>query len=526
MDDVLGTLVLLSLVAGGVLHVFYRLRLPAVVGLLVAGVLVGPHGLGVLEDGRQIERLAELGVVLLMFSIGLDFTPDRLAELVRASGLGVAQMLICIAVTALAAIGFVGDWAQAVLLGFFVALSSSTMMLKLFLDRGELDSPHVRIAIGINIIQDLSSVPMLLAVPVMAGGEGGGGPAEFGFALVKAALVFAVAFGSSKWVIPYWLHHVVLSRSRELLLLFLFTICLGTAWLTTAFGLPIALGAFLGGMAIAGSEYRHQTLAEVVPFRDLLVSLFFVSIGMLLDLRGLIGYLLPALLVVPAVLGLKFASGAVPVLARGYPLRVATLTGLGIAQIGEFSFVVALTGREAGLIADDTFQFFVLVAIATMLVSPFLISAGPRIAEALARVGWLRRFEQRESPDETASALASKGHVVIAGYGLNGRNLAQALRQLGLPHVVLDLNPTSVRAARRDGESVQYGDCTRAEILRKANFVNARIYAVAVSDPRATRQTIQVARQMNPDVHIIARTKYLSEIEPLRDLGADVVIAE
>jgi CPA2 family monovalent cation:H+ antiporter-2 len=439
--------------------------------------------------------------------------------------LGVAQMAICIVTTTVATIAFVDGWTQAVFLGFLVAHTSSTLMLKLFLDRGEIETPQVRLGLGISITQDLSAVPMLLTIPTMAG-VGNGGIGELVTAFLKAALVFGAAVALSRWVIPFWMHHVVRSRSRELLLLFLFTICLGMAWATTALGLPVALGAFLGGLAIAGSEYRHQTLAEIVPFRDLLVALFFISIGMLLELTALPHFAVPALLVIPAILLLKFLSGAVPVLAAGYPLRIATLVGVAMAQIGEFSFVLAHTGHDAQLIDDNLFQFFVLISIATMLANPFLIGAGPRLARRLASLRWLSHFEGRTLPEETAQAVAWENHVVVAGYGLNGRNIAQTLRSLSLPHVVLDLNPDAVRAARKEGESVRFGDCTRAEILRKANIGAARVYVVAVSDPRATRQTVQVARHENPKLHIIARTKYLSEIEPLRRLGADVVISE
>jgi CPA2 family monovalent cation:H+ antiporter-2 len=524
MEVLLRDVVLVFAVAGAVLVAFHRLRLPAIVGLLIAGALIGPHGIGVLQERGEIEQLAGLGILLLMFSIGLDFTPDRLRELARAAGMGGAQMLFCILGTLLAAAAFVDRWAEALLLGFLVAHTSSALMLKLFLDRGELSSPQVRLGLGISITQDLAAVPMLLAIPVMAGGRGGS-PADFALGLARAAGVLAVALGLARWAIPLWLHHVVRSRSRELLLIFLVVVCLGTAWATLAVGLSGALGAFLAGLAIASSAYSHQTLAEVIPFRDLLVSLFFISIGMLVDVGGLMPYAAPATLLVPAVLALKFLSGFLPVLAWGYPLRIATLVGAGLAQVGEFSFVVAHAGREAGLISAAGFQLFVLVAIATMLVNPFLVAGGPGLSRALAAFPWLRRFEGRRLPG-AADPEAQEGHVVVAGYGLNGRTVVRALRALGVPHAALDLDPDAVRVARRRGEAVAFGDCTRAEVLRRAHLDAARAYVVAISDPRATRQAVQVARHENPGLHIIVRTRHLAEIEALRRLGADEVIAE
>jgi CPA2 family monovalent cation:H+ antiporter-2 len=525
LEEVLRDLVLVFVIAGAVLVVFHRLRLPAIVGLLIAGVLIGPHGIGVLQDRKEIEQLAEFGILLLMFSIGLDFTPDRLRELVRASGMGVVQMLICIVVTTLASLAFVGRWAEAVLLGFLVAHTSSTLMLKLFLDRGELSSPQVRLGLGISITQDLSAVPMLLAIPLMAG-SGNGSLKAFTVDLLKVVGVLAVALALARWVIPLWLHHVIRARSRELFLIFLFIVSLGTAWATQAVGLSGALGAFLAGLAIASSAYSHQTLAEVVPFRDLLVSLFFISIGMLVDTGVVLQYAALAAILVLMVVILKFSSGLLPVLAWRYPLRIATLVGVGIAQVGEFSFVVAHAGQEAGILSAEWFQVFVLVAVLTMLINPFLVPVGPRLSQALAGIPWLRRLERRTLLEETAPTPAAEDHVLIAGYGLNGQTVCKSLQTLGIPHAALDLNPDTVRAAQQRGEAVFYGDCTRAEVLRKAHLDSARGYVVAISDPQATRQTVQVARHENPGLHIVARTKYVAEIEVLRRLGADVVISE
>jgi CPA2 family monovalent cation:H+ antiporter-2 len=524
MEPLLRSLVLVFLVAGGVLHLFQRLRLPSIVGLLVAGVLIGPHGIGVLQDRAQIETLAEIGILLLMFSVGLDFTRERLQELVHAAGMGTLQMLICIVATTVMAVSFVDRWVEAVFLGFLVCHTSSALMLKLFLDRGELSSPPVRLGLGISITQDLSSVLMLIAIPMMAAGRFAWG--DLGMTLVRVVGVFAVAVALARWIIPFWLEHVIKSRSRELFLIFLIVVCLGTAWATMLAGLSVGLGAFLAGLAIAESGYSHHTLSEVAPFRDLLISVFFISIGMLLDIGALADDVWLAAVLLGAVVVIKFASGFLPTLMWGYPLRIATIVGAAMAQLGEFAFVVGHAGHQEGLIRDNLYAKFLLVGVASMVVNPFLISGSSRLARGLAQVPGLRRFDRRRLARAGEEPLSLKNHVIIAGYGLNGRNLTTALQTFELPFAVLEMNPNTVHAARRRGEPVFFGDCSRAEILRKVGIDAARGLILAISDPQATRQAVQVARHENPHLHIIARTRYMTEIDLLRELGATEVIAE
>jgi len=291
-------------------------------------------------------------------------------------------------------------------------------------------------------------------------------------------------------------------------------------------GLPVSLGAFLAGLSIAGTQYSNQTLAEVVPFRDLLVSLLFISIGMLLDVSGVGSFLLFAVPMVAGVLLIKFLSGFLPAILWGSPLRIATVVGLAMAQIGEFSFVLMHVGREQGLIGPDLFQLFLLVAILTMLLNPFLVSMGGRVTRALSGVPWLGRLDQRLVSNGDDAPPDMDNHVVVCGFGLNGRNMVRALRSLGMPYAALELNPELVRDAQRRGEAVYFGDATRIEILESVHIRAARVYVVAISDPLATRQTVQLARRENPGLRIVVRTRNLEEIAPLRELGADEVIAE
>jgi CPA2 family monovalent cation:H+ antiporter-2 len=524
MEPLVRSLVLVFLIAGAFLHLFHRLRLPSIVGLLLAGVLIGPHGLGVLRDRSQIEHIAELGVVLLMFSIGLDFTRERLQELLYSAGIGVAQMLICIVVGTAGAIMFVDRWVEAWFFGFLLSHTSSTLMLKLFLERGELSTPPVRLGLGISITQDLTVVLMLLAVPLMAGDNFE--VADFRWMLLRAAFVLTVAVALSQWIIPIWMEHVIRSRSRELFLIFLIVVCLGTAWTTLVAGLSIGLGAFLAGLAIAESGYSHHTLSEVAPFRDLLISIFFISTGMLLEVSGLMDNAWLAVLMLLAVLAIKFISGFAPVLIWGYPLRIATIVGTGIAQIGEFSFVLGYTGLQAGLISDDHYSLFLLVSVGSMIASPFLVYHSTRISAGLAKVPALRRFDHIRHIPESSEQPPLENHMIIAGYGLNGRNLASALQTFDFQFVVLEMNPDTVQAARRRGEPVFFGDCSCVEVLRKLHIDTACGMVLAISDAQATRQAVQIARHENPKLQIIVRTRYMTEIDALRELGANEVIAE
>jgi monovalent cation:H+ antiporter-2, CPA2 family len=529
MNALLRDLVLLLVIAGAVLHVAHRLKAPAIAALLIAGVLIGPHGISAVHESQEIDLLAEIGIALLMFSIGLDFTRERLRQLIPAAGMGVVQMVICIVGTMLAAKLALDRWSEAVLVGFLVAPASSIVMFKLLIDRGQLRTPQGRIGQGIAITQDLAVVPMLIVVPIM-GEEKAWAAGDVGEALVRGAVAVLGALALSRWLIPMWLRFVVQSRSRELFLIFVFVASLGTAWVATEMGLPLSLGAFLAGLAVAGSGYADQTLAEVVPFRDLLVSVFFISTGMLLNLDELGPILGLAAMVIPAVMCLKFLSGVIPVLIWRMPARIAMLVGLLMAQVGEFSFVLAHAGRSAGLLQEWLFQLFVLGAIVTMLFNPFLVAAGPWIERRMSKLKWLDHFEPPPSAkhghggrDEDALPT---GHVAIAGCGLNGRNLVRALGLLGVPYIAVDADPTVVKEARARGEAVIYGDCTRLEILHRLNVKAASLYIVAVSDPSAARQTVALAQNQNPELRIIARTKLLEEITVLQSLGADDVIAE
>src|SRR5216110_3481624 len=416
-----------------VILLFHRLKLPALPGFIVAGVLLGPNALGLVSDVHQVESLAEVGVILLLFTIGIEFSLSRLREMGRQVVIGGgAQVLLTVALSAALAVGLGLAWPVAVLLGFLVALSSTAIVLKGLADKGEIDTPHGRLATGVLIFQDLCVVPMMLVLPFLAGAaDGEGGAAGLAWALAKAGLVVAGVLVLARTVVPRVLSEIVKTRSRELFLIAVILVGTLTALGTAAAGASLALGAFLAGLVISESDYGHQAMAELLPFRDVFISLFFVTVGMLVQVGFLRDHPVLALAGVAAIMGGKSVLAALGPAVLGYSGRVALLAGLAVSQIGEFSFVLARQGRGTGLLPEPLYQQFLGVAVITMLVTPFLLHGGPAILDALEKVVPLDRLLPGFRPRELAPVHEQvKDHVLIAGYGLNGRNLAAALRAI------------------------------------------------------------------------------------------------
>ena len=510
-----------------VILLFHRLKLPALPGFIVAGVLLGPGALGLVADVHQVESLAEVGVILVLFTIGIEFSLGRLREMGREVVIGgLTQVGLTVGASALAARAFALPWTVALLLGFLVALSSTALVLKGLTDQGEIDAPHGRLATGVLIFQDLCVVPMMLVLPFLAG-RAAGGAAGLALALGKAVLVVIGVLVVARAVVLRALAEILKTRSRELFLIAIILLGILTALGTAAAGASLALGAFLAGLVISESDYGHQAMAELLPFRDVFISLFFVAVGMLVQVQFIRDHPLLAVGGVAVIMAGKALAAAVGPALLGYSGRVALLAGLAVSQIREFSFVLAREGREATLLSEGLYQTFLAVAVFTMLVTPFLLQAGPAIVDRLERAVPLDRL----LPGFRRQGIAAgdqplTDHVIIAGYGLNGRNLAAALRSIQAPYVIVELNAQTVRDARTRGEPAFYGDATREEILRGLGVDRARLLVVAISDPAATRRMVRVARALNPRIHIIARTRYVVEIPELTRLGADAVIPE
>ncbi|MDQ3798233.1 MAG: cation:proton antiporter [Acidobacteriota bacterium] len=523
-------LLIILLVSVPVAFLCLRVKLPLLVGLMLTGIVIGPYGLGLIKELEAIEILAEIGVMLLLFTIGLEFSLRRLREMKRLVLLGGGlQVGLTIAATAGVAALFGRETNQAIFFGFLVALSSTAIVLKSYAERNEIDSPHGRAGVGILLFQDISIVLMMLMVPVLGGKDAasvGAIAKTLGGSLVALILIVVAAW----LIVPRLLRQVVRLRSPEVLILTAVLVTLGMSWVTSHFGLSLALGAFIAGMVIADSDYSHQVAADILPFRDVFNSLFFVSIGLLLSLAALVENFTTVLLWIVLLIAGKALIVWSVVQLLGFPQRVAAMTALGLAQIGEFSFVLAKSGRSVDLLPDTDYQTFLAASIISMIATPFMISAAPRFGYLAQSIFKDRKPDELAENGEEDIHLTSSGglnnHVIIVGYGLNGRNLARVLRAVLVPYTILDLNADVVREAKEKGEKINFGDATRREILHHARIENANALVLAMSDPHAARHTVKQARLCNENIYIVVRTRYTSEITELLELGADEVIPE
>ncbi|MGH7828987.1 MAG: cation:proton antiporter, partial [Candidatus Binatia bacterium] len=520
---VLQQLVIVLSATISIVFLFQKLRLPPIVGFLLAGVIIGPHGWGLIRDAQQVETLAGIGVVLLLFTIGVEFSLGQLLALHRSVIWGGVLQIV---VTTLAVLGLslVGgyDFHLGLFYGFLVSLSSTVIVLKIYHDRGEIDSLQGRLAAGILLFQDLCLVPMMLLVPVLSQ-SGTVSVSLVAWALVKAVVALGLILWGARTLLPWLLRQIVLLRNRELFILFVILVGLGTAWLTAEFGLSLALGAFIAGLVISESEFSHQVVADILPLRDCFSGIFFISIGMLLDLEFLAGDPWMPLVNLIVIVGIK-AVVVFSVFWRLYrSLRLGVLLGVSLAQIGEFSFILAAAGRSHGLLTAGGEQGFLAASILSMVATPFLIDWAHSLAFGLEAMAVTPSDPLTRA---TADKREGAGHVIVVGYGLNGQNLTRVLNEVSIPYAVLEMDPDLVSRARAGGETVFFGDGTRPEVLRKVEIEQARVLVIAISDPVATARIVSQARSLNPDLYIIVRTRYVAEIEHLYQLGANQVIPE
>jgi CPA2 family monovalent cation:H+ antiporter-2 len=509
-----------------VIFICHKLRIPSVVGLLITGVLAGPNGLGLVKGVHNVELLAELGVILLLFTIGIEFSLGRLLQIRKSVLLGgTLQVLLTTLVTMLILLKIGWPLGESVFIGFLISLSSTAIVLKIIQDRSEIDTPYGRSTLAILIFQDIIIIPMMLFTPILAHTNGGLGESPL-LLLAKVIAVLVMLFVSAKWLAPYLLYQIARQRSRELFLISTVTMCLAIAWFTSSIGLSVSLGAFLAGLIISESEYSHQALGNILPFKDVFTSIFFVSIGMLLNIEVFLHDPITVTMVTLGVLLAKTVIGGLAVLALGFPFRTAILAGLALSQVGEFSFILSRFGMEHNLLSDEFNQVFMAVSVLTMALTPFIIVLGPRIADLLLRLPLPQKIKTGFSPSIEIKEEAIKDHLVIIGFGINGKNLARAASASGIPYVIIENNADLVRQEKQNGEPIFYGDATQLEVLRHSNLGEARVVVIAISDPVATVRITDLIRKINSDVHIIVRTRYIQEIQPLYKVGANVVIPE
>lgn len=512
-------IVVILLVALPIIFLFKKINLPSIVGFLIAGMLIGPYGFNLIRSVNQISVMAEIGIMLLMFTIGLEFSLSQLIRIKKFLLIaGGFQLLITIIFCSIIFTVLGIEINQAIFFSLLVSLSSTAIVLKILSDKDELESPHGKISIGILIFQDLAIVPMFLLLPLLSGfGQLAGSDIA-----VKILIAFGVLAGLlllARFLMPLIVYQLANIRSREAFTIGVILLLLGTAYITHSFGLSFALGAFIAGLILSESDYNHQIVSDILPFRDSFNSIFFVSIGLLLNIQFVLENVLMISGLTLGIIIVKTLVIVAIVYFMKYPLRIGILAGLGLAQIGEFSFVLAQAGLNFKLIGNDYYNSFLASTIFSMILTPLLIKLSPFIA------GKTSALEKDKKHNENYLENLH-AHVIIAGFGLNGSNLARVLKETGIKYVVTELNPDTVKKEKAKDEKIIYGDISREEVLKAVRIDKANIIVYAISDPAVTKLSLKLVKKLNPNIYALVRTRYINEIDELKKLGADEVIPE
>lgn len=502
-----------------------RLGQNAVVGYLLAGVLIGPFGLGLLRAIGEVRAMAELGVALLLFTIGLELPWWRLRALGHGGvGAGALQILATALVTAVVAMAFGLTPAQGTVLGMVIAFSSTAVVFRVLAERAEVDSIPGRVSVAVLLVQDIAVIPLILLVPILAGaGAGSETFLELVASLGRGVLLIAAAFLLARTLMPVLFDSAATARNKELFVILALAFCLGATWAAHALHLSPVLGAFIAGVFLADSRYAVQIRSEVAPLRAGFLALFFVSIGMLADpgwtARNAV---LVAGVIVALVVGKSIVTGLV-VRAFGYPSHIALIVGLTLAHIGELSFVVAEAGRRVGLIDAATFRLIVSASVVSLIFAPYMMGVARRLVARLPLES-LRRAVAASSEATPSHRLSD--HVIVVGAGPTGIQVVEALQDFDTPYIVLELNPRTVRSAAEDGVNIEYGDAAREEVLEHVGVARARALVVTAPDPESTVSVVSAAKHARPDLLVVARSRYARHVDRLARSGADVVVNE
>ena len=516
--SIIKDIVLILLVSIPIIVIFNRIQLPSIVGFLIAGIILGPSVLKIITNPEQIEIMAEIGVILLLFSVGLEISLRELIDMRRILLIGGGlQVLVTILISATVIYAIGLEVKLAIFFGMLISLSSTVIVLKLLTEKGEIDAPHGKFSIAISIFQDLAIVPMFLLTDLLGTSD----KVSFGEVSVRLLTAFsavAAIIFAAKYLSPHILYRLAKLRMKEIFTVGVILLILGTAYFTHSMGLSFALGAFIAGLIFSESEYSHQIVADTLPLRDAFNSLFFVSVGLLLNLTFVVEN---PLVVLVSSLGVVFLKAVViffVVILLKYPVRIAVLVGIGLAQVGEFSFILGEYGLRLNLIPPELFNIIISSTIITMILTPFLFKVAPRIA------GKSGKLDQRKSKEKLTEEV--QNHVIIAGFGLNGRNLAHVLKEAGIKYVIIEMNPDTVKKEKLKGENIIYGDIGNYEVLKTALIINAKILVIAISDRSTSRRSVKLAKQLNPNIYIIVRTRFMRDTDELVKLGANMVIPE
>ncbi|MBQ7585930.1 MAG: cation:proton antiporter [Desulfovibrionaceae bacterium] len=525
MNSILTDIVVLFLLSIGVTLFCNKLRLPVTVGFLLTGVLCGPTALGVVSDVETIEQIADIGVAILLFTIGMELSGEALSRLRRPVFLGGTLQigLTILVVTACSVFFKILPWQKGVFWGCLMALSSSAIVLRIMQSKGMTSTPAGRLSLAILVFQDIMVAPMLLGLPMLQGqvqltwlqiltsvGE---------VAVILGIVLLVAYFGLNRLM-----EAVVRTRTREILLATTVGLCMGMALLTQSLGLSLSLGAFLAGLMLARSQYSMSVISGILPYRDIFMSLFFISVGMMLDLNFCLHNLATILILTLAFIVLKTVITMPSVLVQGYPLKVAIIVSLCLAQVGEFAFVLAKQGVAGNFFPASAYQMFLAISVISMMLTPALIAVAPKFSEKVTQRFQKDEFKAEE-PEAQDALSQLEDHLIIIGFGISGKHLASVAKQSHIPYAILEMNPETVEKNRKT-ELILHGDASEPMVLKSLGILKARIMAIVISDPAAVRAITLAAHSLNPKLYIVARTRFVTEIAPLRRMGANAVISE
>jgi len=508
------------------LYIGLRLKVPGIVSFLVLGMLVGPYGLGLITSWEAIDTFGNVGIMILLFTIGLEFSFRELLTSWRTIIIGgTIQICTTAVIIILVSAHFGMTFNEALIFGFIVSLSSTAIVTKILQEKGQVDSLQSRTLLGILIFQDLAIIPMILISSLLVG-SGGHDMTALPLQVGKVALIILIIIIMARFVIPALLFRVAREKNRELFVITLTGICILIAWLTSEAVHSFTLGAFIAGLIIGESDYNINALGHIIPFRDVFSSIFFLSIGMLLNTHTVFTNFYYVAMFVIIIIVVKILTGFLASVAIGMPLRVCIFTGLALCQIGEFSFVLAKNGLDTSLISDGVYQIFLAGAIITMALTPYFMNASPRVVDLVYRIASGLKLKL---PSETAPEKDEElhDHIIIAGFGITGRSVAQTATIAGIPYIAIELNPEIIRQERSGFCShIMFGDAVQEEVLEHAGIRRARTLVVAVSDQEAIPWIVHTARRLAPELYILARTRHVRNVRYLLEMGADEIISE
>jgi len=523
---VLKNIVIIFALSTFVNYLFTKIKVPTILGYLLTGIIVGPSLLGIISSPDEIELMAEIGVVMLLFTIGIEFSLNHLLKIRKIVFLGgFLQLLFTVVVTLFIARGYDIDWTGALFIGFLTALSSTAVVLKILQERSELTSNYGRTVLGILIFQDLLLVPLLLITPIL-GGQASLGGQQLLILLLKVLFIIGFIYAGNRWLMPRFLRAVAMTKNQELFLMSILLICLSVALLTSELGMSLAFGAFLAGLMISESEYSHNAFGHLIPFKDTFASFFFVSIGILLNLNFVFDH--PWLVFLTALLLIcsKALLAGSTAFLLGHTFRGVVMVGIALSQVGEFSFILAKLGLDYKILTTFHYQLFIAVAVISMSFTPLLMQISKPMANLLLKLPLPKKLVDGIFPLPQIDIPEFKNHMVFIGKDSRALNLSVMAKNLDLPYISIVFDPASVRKRQLKGERVVYGDAVNDPILQKAHTDKADIVVISIGNLITSMAVIEKVRSMNPHAYIIIRTKKVEDIEELYNIGANQVIPE